>query len=176
MWLVYRLDLLVFCISIYFFCSTLLTEDCYSEECPQAIKAWIIGTFANFYLLQGLVFAMYRVKDRQIALNLFGLATVALLPLMLVFNFWGNFLIEQIETNKSVSTRTWRSRSSCFTWWRLTAQSSCTSLSAWSSEKQWSATTWPLRSTLQAFDLNSTQKDGRSTFLRKDPNLTGRTL
>lgn len=43
---------------------------------------------------------MFRVKDRQIALNLFGLATVALLPLMLVFNFWGNFLIEQIETNK----------------------------------------------------------------------------
>ncbi len=44
--------------------------------------------------------AIFKMKDRRVTLNLFAFTVAIFAPFMLVFNFWGNHLIQQIETNE----------------------------------------------------------------------------
>ena len=93
------LDVLFAVSSVYFFFTELYSNDCYSAECPQQIKTWLIGSCFNFYLLQASIATIFLLKDRRLSLLAFITATLLYLPSMLAWNIWGNLLIEKIEEN-----------------------------------------------------------------------------
>ena len=94
-----RIDALFAAVSIYFFATTLSAEDCYSPECPQQIKTWLLGSFFSLFALQGLVVTIFASKDRRVSLLIFIMTTLVYAPAMLMFNIWGNALVEQVESN-----------------------------------------------------------------------------
>ena len=92
-----RLDFLVFVITLYFFVTTLTKDDCFSAECPAGIRTWFVGSFLGFYTLQLLIFTMFRTANRQYALTLFLVASFGVVPLLLIWNIWGNTLEERLN-------------------------------------------------------------------------------
>ena len=88
----------MFVISIVFFYTKLFKDDCFAAECPTGVKPWLVATFFNFFLLQAFVTALFVSKDRRLALAMFALTTLVFVPYMLVYNVWGNILIETLES------------------------------------------------------------------------------
>jgi len=46
-----RIDALCLIASLIFFFTAFRRDDCYSPQCPSAIKPWLLLTFFSFYLL-----------------------------------------------------------------------------------------------------------------------------
>ena len=88
-----------FAISIYFFFSTLIKADCFSAECPSGSRLWLVGSFVGFYALQALMATLFMTKNRKLGLNVFWFTSLIFVPLQLAFNIWGNFMIEEMESN-----------------------------------------------------------------------------
>jgi len=55
------IDAAVFIASIVFFFTAYRQDDCYSEECPGAVKPWLLITFFTFYFFQALTFSLFRI-------------------------------------------------------------------------------------------------------------------
>ena len=79
--------------------TTLAKEDCYSAECPKWIKGQLVGTFIGFYILQALMLALFKVKSRKLAVGIYGFISFCYVPALLVWNIWGNSLIERMDGN-----------------------------------------------------------------------------
>ena len=60
----FRIDVLCFIGSLVFFLTGFRKDDCYSPECPKAIKPWLFLTFVSFYGLQVAIYALFKVKSR----------------------------------------------------------------------------------------------------------------
>lgn len=93
----YSVDILCFIASCIFFLTTFRKDDCYSPECPSAIKPWLFLTFISFFALQGLTYALFKVKSRRNAFYLWMFNSLVILPSMLALNVWGNMLIEEMD-------------------------------------------------------------------------------
>ena len=89
--------MLCFIASLIFFFTAFRRDDCYSEECPQQIRSWMLLTFFAFYFLQGLTYALFRIKSRVLAFWVFMLSSCIVMPCMLGLNIWGNTLIEEMD-------------------------------------------------------------------------------
>ncbi len=91
------MDVICFITSIIFFLTTFRKDDCYSPQCPSAIKPWLLLTFFSFFALQALTFALFKIKSRRRALAVWVFNSCVVMPGMLALNIWGNMLIEQMD-------------------------------------------------------------------------------
>lgn len=83
--------------SCIFFFTAFRKADCYSPECPSAIRPWLILTFLAFYVLQIATWSLFKIKSRKTTLWIWLFNSFALLPGMLTLNIWGNMLIESMD-------------------------------------------------------------------------------
>lgn len=92
-----RLDAICLIASLIFFFTAFRREDCYSPQCPRAIKPWLLCTFFTFYVLQGLIYLLFKLKSRKAIFWLWIINSFIMLPGMLALNVWGNMLIEKMD-------------------------------------------------------------------------------
>ena len=45
------LDLLLFTATLIWMSTGFQKDSCYTSECPQIVKVWLVITFVNFYLI-----------------------------------------------------------------------------------------------------------------------------
>ena len=102
-----RIDAIVFIGSIVFFLSVFRQDDCYSDECPRAVKPWLLVTFFAFYTFQLVTFSLFKIKSRKHALVVFALDSLVMMPGMLALNIWGNMLIEQMDKTPDCNYNGW---------------------------------------------------------------------
>jgi hypothetical protein len=91
------LDLGCFVLSIVFFFSTFREPDCYSKECPKAIKPWLLISFLNLYLFQLAVLVFFNLKNRAVVFWLWLFSSFVFMPAMFIFNVWGNLLMQDMD-------------------------------------------------------------------------------
>lgn len=72
-------------------------DQLFSEKCPDAFNYWLPVAFIQFYALQLLMITYIGVNNKYLRLILFSATTYGLVPWMTLFNFYGNWLLEQIR-------------------------------------------------------------------------------
>lgn len=93
------MDIVAFIATLTFILTLLFSEGTYSDQCPKNISLWLVLTFINFYVMQVLIMAYFRTKNRRLSLVLWTITSFMLLPSMLMTNLWGNLLIEKMDNN-----------------------------------------------------------------------------